>query len=237
MGFRRLLAAAALLAGLASTPGATGGSAAQPVTLAATVERVVDGDTLVVRARGFDTPVRLLGIDTPEIHRPGRPVECWGREAAARTTRLAPPGSAVRLVTDPTQDTRDRYARLLAYAYRDGLATSVNYALVAGGHARAYVYDRSHPFRHAAAYLRAERGARTSGLGLWGPPCRGRATVPAAPAGTPARGGCSPAYPDVCIPPPPPDLDCRDVPHRDFRVLPPDPHRFDGGGDGVGCES
>jgi len=26
-----------------------------------------------------------------------------------------------------------------------------------------------------------------------------------------------------------------DIPHRNFRILPPDPHRFDG--DGVGCES
>jgi micrococcal nuclease len=40
----------------------------------------------------------------------------------------------------------------------------------------------------------------------------------------------------VCIPPPPPDLDCADVPERRFAVLPPDPHRFDGDGDGIGCE-
>jgi hypothetical protein len=40
----------------------------------------------------------------------------------------------------------------------------------------------------------------------------------------------------VCIPPPPPDLDCADVSYRRFRVLPPDPHRFDGEGDAVGCE-
>jgi len=52
--------------------------------------------------------------------------------------------------------------------------------------------------------------------------------------------GCSPAYPDFCIPPPPPDLDCGDPPiagHTDFTVLPPDPHHLDGDGDGIGCES
>ncbi len=48
---------------------------------------------------------------------------------------------------------------------------------------------------------------------------------------------CSPSYPDVCIPPPPPDLNCPDIPHQNFRVLPPDPHRFDGDKDGIGCES
>ncbi len=49
---------------------------------------------------------------------------------------------------------------------------------------------------------------------------------------------CDPAYPDVCIPPPPPDLDCADVaPHVNFTVLPPDPHGFDGDNDGIGCEA
>jgi micrococcal nuclease len=49
-------------------------------------------------------------------------------------------------------------------------------------------------------------------------------------------GACDSAYPGICIPPPPPDLDCADVPYRNFRVLPPDPHRFDADGDGRGCE-
>jgi len=47
---------------------------------------------------------------------------------------------------------------------------------------------------------------------------------------------CDPSYPTVCIPPPPPDLDCKDIPYRRFRVLPPDPHHFDGDFDGIGCE-
>jgi micrococcal nuclease len=51
-----------------------------------------------------------------------------------------------------------------------------------------------------------------------------------------AAFGCDPSYPDVCIPPSPPDLDCGDVAPRRFTVLPPDPHRFDGNFDGVGCE-
>jgi hypothetical protein len=51
------------------------------------------------------------------------------------------------------------------------------------------------------------------------------------------RSGCDPSYPTVCIPPPPPDLDCKDIPYRNFKVLQPDPHHFDGDKDGVGCES
>ena len=49
---------------------------------------------------------------------------------------------------------------------------------------------------------------------------------------------CDPSYPDVCIPPPPPNLNCNDdgVPEN-FKVLPPDPHGFDINNDGIGCES
>lgn len=48
---------------------------------------------------------------------------------------------------------------------------------------------------------------------------------------------CDPYYPDFCIPPPPPDLDCGDIPQKNFTVLQPDPHGFDGNKDGIGCES
>ena len=48
---------------------------------------------------------------------------------------------------------------------------------------------------------------------------------------------CDPSYPDLCIPPPPPDLGCDDITASDFEVLPPDPHGFDGDNDGIGCES
>lgn len=50
---------------------------------------------------------------------------------------------------------------------------------------------------------------------------------------------CHPAYPDVCIPSPPPDLDCaqvRRMGYRNIRVLAPDPHGLDRDGDGTGCE-
>ena len=65
----------------------------------------------------------------------------------------------------------------------------------------------------------------------------GAARPPPVSQGTGAATRCDPAYPTVCIPPPPPDLDCGDITFRRFTVLPPDPHRFDGDHDGVGCES
>jgi micrococcal nuclease len=48
---------------------------------------------------------------------------------------------------------------------------------------------------------------------------------------------CDAAYPTVCIPPPPPDLDCSDVGFTHFKVLPPDPQHFDGDHNGIGCET
>lgn len=52
---------------------------------------------------------------------------------------------------------------------------------------------------------------------------------------------CHASYPDVCIPPAPPDLDCRDVRGpKPFRVRhdvrDPDPHGFDRDRDGAACE-
>jgi len=47
---------------------------------------------------------------------------------------------------------------------------------------------------------------------------------------------CSSAYPEKCIPPSPPDLDCGDMTQRNFMVPPPDPYKFDQDSDGVGCD-
>lgn len=63
------------------------------------------------------------------------------------------------------------------------------------------------------------------------------APPPAAAPPSASGGGCDPSYPDVCIPPPPPDLDCGEVPYRRFTVYQPDPHGFDRDQDGIGCES
>ena len=52
-----------------------------------------------------------------------------------------------------------------------------------------------------------------------------------------ASFACDPSYPNVCIPPYPPDLDCGEVGLINFAVVPPDPHGFDGDADGIGCEN
>lgn len=65
-------------------------------------------------------------------------------------------------------------------------------------------------------------------------------TVPGpAPTTVPAPS-CDPSYPELCIPPGPPDVDCGSAViggRTDFRALPPDPHGLDRDGDGRACES
>jgi hypothetical protein len=83
------------------------------------------------------------------------------------------------------------------------------------------------PRRSVAPPTTSRRVAPTS------PPTTRRRTTTTAP-----QRHCDPFYPGVCIPPYPPDLDCGDVPYRNFRVLAPDPHGFDGSdNEGRGCES
>ena len=130
---------------------------------AAEVVRVVDGDTIVVRLGGTEERVRLLGIDTPESVDPRSPVECFGKEAAAHTGSLLPPGTPVRLVRDV--EARDRYDRLLAYVYRIDDGTFVNLRLVEDGYAAVLTYPPN--VAHADEFVAAAGEARESGRGLW----------------------------------------------------------------------
>lgn len=128
------------------------------------ITEVVDGDTIkVAAAGGREYTVRLIGIDTPETRHPSRPVECGGERATAAIAGFA--GKPVTLRTDPTQDTYDRYERLLAYASSRG--ESLQEHQLRQGWARVYVYDQR-PFARLGAFRAAERRARTAGRGIWG---------------------------------------------------------------------
>lgn len=141
---------------------------AAPPADAQLVERVIDGDTIVVRGVGR---VRLIGVDTPETVDPRRAVEFFGREASAFTKRLLE-GQRVRLEYD--RERTDRYGRTLAYVYlHDG--TFANAEIVRRGYGHAYT---RFPFRHLDRFRRLEREAREAGRGLWA-----EETVNAQPAG------------------------------------------------------
>lgn len=166
---RRLLpplaiAVLGLLAALMLTRGEAG-------SRTATVVRAVDGDTVEVVVGGHERSVRLLGIDAPETHRPGTPVECGGPEASASMAALVPPGTSVALEPDPGQDRVDRYGRLLAYLRLPG-GRLAQEEQVAAGWAKAYVFEGRPVSRYAELRV-AETRARAARRGVWRL-CRGR---------------------------------------------------------------
>lgn len=134
--------------------------------------------------------------------------EAGGSAATEYLTSLCL-GKRALVDEDDGQIGADPFGRVLAVVVCDG--TNSNAAMIASGLAETYF-----------AFCSASEFGTLAWTGCASPP---------------PRQECDPAYPDVCIAPPPPDLDCGDIPYRRFRVLPPDPHRFDGDGDGVGCES
>jgi len=126
------------------------------------VERVVDGDTLLLQS---GERVRLIGVDTPEIKHPKKPVEYFGKEASAFTWRMVE-GKRVRLEFDQANAVRahkDRYGRTLAYVFlEDG--TLLNAEIIKQGYGHAYT---QFPFSRMEEFRRLEREAREQGRGLW----------------------------------------------------------------------
>lgn len=129
----------------------------------ATVKTVIDGDTIVVRIGGRDENVRLLGIDTPETHKPDTGVECFGPEASDRLAALLPQGTTVRLVRDV--EARDRYGRLLAYVYRDSDGLFIDVTMVSEGYAGTLPIPPN--LAHRGELDAAAAAAQTARRGLW----------------------------------------------------------------------
>ena len=137
------------------------------------VVRIVDGDTVVIDRNNATETIRLIGVDTPELHHPTKPVQCFAREAAAYLTSLLK-DRTVRVVSDPSQDARDKYGRTLAYLYRDD-GLFINKALIEEGYGYEYTYEI--PYVYQKEFKAAQTYARKHQKGLWAPQtCNGNAT-------------------------------------------------------------
>ena len=137
----------------------------QGTGMVATVDHVVDGDTVDLSFRGRPNErARLLGIDTPETVKPDSPVECFGPEASARAHELLTAGTEVVVQRD--EEPRDRYGRLLVYLWRRSDGLFVNEALLADGYATVLSIEPNSTRR--AQLAAAERAARSNRDGLWG---------------------------------------------------------------------
>jgi micrococcal nuclease len=220
-----------------------------------TVVKVTDGDTIKVDIGGTVYPVRYIGMDTPEIF---SGVEWMGPEAAAANAALLA-GHEVVLEKDVSET--DQYHRLLRYVWiHDGASwLLVNLELIRQGYAQVSTYPPDVKYTDAL-YIAAEQEAQSAGRGLWGAtPTPAPTPVPPAPAPTappppvppvPAPtaapvppSNCEASYPGICIPIGSADLDCPDMYAQGisrflvlWNVPNPDPDRFDGDADGIGCE-
>jgi micrococcal nuclease len=144
----RLLPLLLLLAGCGGNAGA------------ARVERVVDGDTIVVRVDGRSERVRYIGVDTPESVKPGVRVQCFAKSAAKENRRLVL-GRDVRLSYDAER--RDRYGRLLAYVWRGDLLVNAELVRLGYGKPLEIAPNLAHASQLRELAAAAKRGRR----GLW----------------------------------------------------------------------
>jgi micrococcal nuclease len=131
--------------------------------VSATVERVVDGDTLVAGVDGVRERIRLLRIDAPELGRDGTPAACLAERASSHLAALLPTGAEVHVATDVEK--RDRFGRLLAHVWDDDLW--VNGAMLDAGLATAVTIPPNVALDDEVRA--AQAGARDAGRGLWDP--------------------------------------------------------------------
>ncbi len=124
--------------------------------------RVVDGDTLVTDT---DEKIRLIGVDTPETVDPRKPVQCFGKEASAKTKELVE-GTMVVLVADKSQGDTDKYGRLLRYVTLEN-GQDLGLTLLSGGFAHEYTYDKA--YEKQTEYKNAVLNAEAKEKGLWDP--------------------------------------------------------------------
>ena len=194
-------AAASSSSGAAESRAAEGSRSAEPAAPAApadvegdvvTVESISDGDTLRVTLGEVSTRVRLLNIDTPETHHPSKPVECMGPEATAALKSMISPGDTVVLRYD--RRLYDRYDRLLAGVYADGVLVNAEMARL--GYGEPAVFDGNDRFLPEVEAAWEE--ARANGVGRFSGEC-GTAAEPIpeaapapAPEAAPAAGDAGP---------------------------------------------
>jgi len=129
-----------------------------------TIVKIIDGDTLIAYRDDQETTIRLLGINAPESSGPYRREECFGQESTEYLSSLLPIGALVDIQTDPSQDTYDKYKRLLGYVFLGKM--NINEELVADGYAYEYTYRK--PYRYQDVFRAAENEARSQNKGLWG---------------------------------------------------------------------
>ncbi|MGE0820491.1 MAG: thermonuclease family protein [Candidatus Binatia bacterium] len=146
----------------------------------ATVIKVVDGDTLDVRIGGRKKRVRLIGVDTSELHESDKLIrdaarsrcseadlQHLGAVATEFVTNLLAPGDTVRL--EYAGKRYDDYRRLLAFVWLpDGQL--LNELLICEGYAQARPRYVSPP-EYRGRFQQCALEAQAESKGLWAAGC------------------------------------------------------------------
>lgn len=129
----------------------------------AKVVLVVDGDTIKVLINNKEDTVRLIGIDSPEVLDERKPVQCFGKEASNKAGEILT-DKTISLESDPTQEDKDEYGRLLRYVFLNGL--NFNKFMIIEGYAHEYTF-KGNIYKYQSEFIQAEKKARESEMGLW----------------------------------------------------------------------
>lgn len=129
-----------------------------------TVERVLDGDTLIARVGMHDVTLRLIGIDTPEVVDPRKPVQCYGEEASEKAKEILT-HKQIYIEKEAVKGDYDIYGRVLAYIHLpDG--QFYNQFMIEQGYAREYTFNKE-KYKYQKEFKQAQKDAKKNKRGLW----------------------------------------------------------------------
>ncbi|PMB84305.1 hypothetical protein CJ206_04820 [Dolosicoccus paucivorans] len=128
--------------------------------------RVVDGDTIIVMLDGARERVRFIGMDTPESVHPDADRNVAEGKIASDFLKEVFASSKGDLFLEYDVQPRDRYSRLLAYVWLDGLM--LNETLLTEGYANVATFPPN--TRYVDIFKQAEKEAREAERGLWKKP-------------------------------------------------------------------
>lgn len=132
------------------------------------VTKVLDGDTLVANVAGNEVTIRLIGIDTPEVVDPRKPIQCYGQEASARAKEMLS-NQKIYLEKEKSKDKENKqydiYGRVLAYVhFSDG--SLYNQYMIENGFAKEYTFN-SEKYKYQKEFRDAQKVAKKNKIGLW----------------------------------------------------------------------
>jgi micrococcal nuclease len=132
------------------------------------VIQVLDGDTLIANVSGHEVTLRMIGIDTPEVVDPRKPVQCFGPEASEKAKELLT-DKEIYIEKDWMKEkgpgSYDVYGRVLAYV-RLPDKTLYNRYMVENGYAREYTFNKE-SYALQKEFRAEQKKAQKGKMGLW----------------------------------------------------------------------